>query len=124
MKTIIDSKQAERLKEVCEKYGVKLPDFWYHSQSSDIGEHCTDLKNNFGYISLTELLEWLPDVISAKHYQRGLYTWTNDTAGYKAPENSLCVSNKTVVEFECGHLVDALFELFCWTIENGYYKGV
>ncbi|MCK5614389.1 hypothetical protein KAR91_71645, partial [Candidatus Pacearchaeota archaeon] len=27
MKTIIDSKQAERLKEVCEKHNVKLPFF-------------------------------------------------------------------------------------------------
>ena len=145
MKTTIDSKQAERLKEVCEKYGVMLPK--YIEQYSEWGNEFTTWKeNDYNDISITDLLDWLPKEIEYKgnilplniSYDvmygvdngenrdcaycgyESFYAKTGDTEDvyykYDNPNNFQSQGN--------GLLIDALFELFIWTIENGYYKGV
>ena len=114
MKTIIDSKQAEQLKNVCEEHKVKLPGYW---QKKPHGRDC---------MGLTELLDWLPkriDVLEHSCYFI-LEQWADKLTavycGYKSTSDESRFPSYPLTD----EVIDSLFDLFIWTIENGFYKGV
>jgi len=133
METIIDSKQAERLKKVCEKWGVKLPPYYVTSGTDKNGKvERLELNRWSVAITLIELLDWLPNMIPViveydertvtenlsreitSYKSAHLLNYKHFSSGIERPEQPI----------EKQLLIDALLELFIWTIENGYYKGI
>lgn len=131
MKTIIDSEQAERLKEVCDKYGVELPDVHRFAVESMDEDTMTITRPELGRYTLdfADLLEMLPGEISASHLltndlkENFILQITNKTSSSYVNPTFYGGHQFHVVYIHQPELIDALFELFIWVIENGYYGG-
>lgn len=134
MKTMIDSIQSIRLKDMCEKHGIELPHD-HHVCEVRVGARPHLL------ISLTELLDWLLKEIRI-NYKQGKYKGKPKYINYLTITNLEDNGRKWYVSYDDWgelpdkktdninpdhtevELIDALLELFIWTIKNKYYKGI
>ena len=122
MKTIISNEDAKRLRMICEQNKIKLPNcktYYDYHRAVRIWEkwHRPDIAELLDWL-LKDLKEsvydgyWL-DMSWIHHNKKWIADYRKHSTQKSYPENNFW-----------NELIDALLELFIWTIENGYYKGI